>query len=153
MVINSVVGQKTDEQIDFKFHLSDPDPLAGSAYGGIIKPGMDNEHRTANEGKRRTPTLSQIIQDHRLPTVIDYCSIDTEGSEWYILENFDMNKHICNMMTIERPNSKLRKKLIKHDYEHLKDHGDHGDEFWLHKSFMKADLARVILRDFARDDY
>jgi len=48
-----------------------------------------------------TITLSQLLVDHAAPAVIDYMSIDTEGSEFDILEHFDFTRHRALVLTIE----------------------------------------------------
>ncbi len=48
-----------------------------------------------------TITLNDLLDEHDAPEVIDFISIDTEGSELDILEAFDFSKRRVNMFTIE----------------------------------------------------
>lgn len=48
-----------------------------------------------------TITLSQLLAYHDAPAVIDYMSIDTEGSELDILQAFDFTRHRPRILTVE----------------------------------------------------
>ncbi len=58
-----------------------------------------------------TVSLEQLLIDHNSPKNIDYLSIDTEGSEYAILKNFDFSKFNIGCITIEHNNTE-NKKLI-----------------------------------------
>ena len=47
------------------------------------------------------------------PNKIDYISIDTEGSEFAIITNFDFNKYDVEIFTIEHNGANFRKDVIK----------------------------------------
>lgn len=42
-------------------------------------------------------------------------------------------RYIFKVITVERP-KKLREVLAANGYTYVKDHGDFGDEMWIHKS-------------------
>jgi len=46
-------------------------------------------------------SLSDLLCSHNAPPEIDYLSIDTEGSEFLILKNFDFEKHRIKLITVE----------------------------------------------------
>jgi len=46
-------------------------------------------------------TLLNLLNKHNAPKIIDYLSIDTEGSEWEILKNFDFSQYTFLTLTIE----------------------------------------------------
>ncbi len=59
-----------------------------------------------------TITLLQLLSEHGAPKVIDYLSIDTEGSEFDILEHFDFDRHRPRVLTIEHNYRPERDKMI-----------------------------------------
>jgi hypothetical protein len=48
-----------------------------------------------------TVSLNDLLAEQQAPRQIDYLSIDTEGSEWPILETFDVSKYDINVITVE----------------------------------------------------
>lgn len=46
-------------------------------------------------------TLNNILEKNKAPNIIDYMSIDIEGSEFNALKNFDFKKWQINLITIE----------------------------------------------------
>tara|TARA_B100000405_G_scaffold302491_1_gene265928 strand:- start:1653 stop:2339 length:687 start_codon:yes stop_codon:yes gene_type:complete len=48
-----------------------------------------------------TNTLVNVLETNGIPKIIDYLSIDVEGMELEILENFDFAKYHVNLITIE----------------------------------------------------
>jgi hypothetical protein len=56
----------------------------------------------------RTISLNDLLAEHNAPTHIDYLSIDTEGSEFAILEKFDFDKHTFGVITCEHNHAEQR---------------------------------------------
>jgi hypothetical protein len=48
-----------------------------------------------------TVSLLDLLDFHSAPPVIDYLSVDTEGSEFHIMENFDFLSYKFRIVTIE----------------------------------------------------
>ena len=46
-------------------------------------------------------TLNNILEKSEAPEIIDYLSIDIEGHEFTVLEDFDFSKWHINCMTVE----------------------------------------------------
>ena len=72
--------------------------------------------------KVQSISLEDLLKGGNTPKVIDYISIDTEGSEYAILENFPFDKYRFRVMTIEsnpeeRRTKVLRKLLESHGYK------------------------------------
>ena len=49
----------------------------------------------------QTISLNDLLSENQAPNEIDYISVDTEGSEFYIFEAFDFNKYKVKLWTIE----------------------------------------------------
>lgn len=58
-----------------------------------------------------TVSLMDLLEEHQAPNLIDYLSIDTEGSEYEILSNFDFNKYCFKVITCEHNFSPMAQKL------------------------------------------
>jgi FkbM family methyltransferase len=72
-------------------------------------------HAQAREGGEtyfvETISLMDLLEKHGAPREIDYLSIDTEGSEFEILEAFDFNKYNIRIITCEHNYSPMREQL------------------------------------------
>jgi len=77
--------------------------------------GIDSHasSRTAsNSYLVKTISLNDLLKSFDAPTVIDYLSIDTEGSEFLILSNLDFSKWKFHIITVEH-NFTSQRKLIE----------------------------------------
>ena len=77
----------------------------------------------------KTISLNDILEEYKDIDVIDYLSIDTEGSELKILSTFNFDKYKINYISIEHGNNIAYKNEI---YEFLisKNFSLHRDIFW-----------------------
>ena len=70
-----------------------------------------------------TVSLNDLLSYHKAPTIIDYASIDTEGSEFEILDSFDFNQHQFRVLTIEHNHTSAREDihslLTSHGYDRV----------------------------------
>lgn len=107
-----------------------------SYLGGIV--GQDTDNKTSEGGEvLRLPArpLLDILQSEGAPSVIDYFSIDAEGAEERILDQFDFSRYTFLTMTIERPSVRLQSILAKNGYLLLK-HMPGVDNFYIHRSHL-----------------
>lgn len=78
-----------------------------SGIEGIIEdPGEDFAYTNVY-----SITLSDLIKLYKAPPVIDYISLDCEGSESLILDAFDWSVHI-NTLTVEFENEQNRQNIL-----------------------------------------
>lgn len=59
-----------------------------------------------------TVSLDDLLDQHNAPETVDYLSIDTEGSEFIILEAYSFKRNF-NLMTVEYANQSERTKISK----------------------------------------
>src|ERR1035437_4573352 len=63
--------------------------------------GYDLLRRKGRKYNVNTISLVDLLDKYNAPRVIDYLSIDTEGSEFEILKSFDFNKYQFKAITCE----------------------------------------------------
>ena len=79
-----------------------------------------------------TISLDDLLKKYKAPKNIDYLSIDTEGSEYDILQSFDFDKYNIRIITCEHNYTEFRSKIFqllttkgyKRVYQELSKHDD-----------------------------
>jgi FkbM family methyltransferase len=69
----------------------------------------------ANKTSIQVQTLSliDVLNKAKAPAFIDYMSLDTEGSEYEILKNFDFKKYTFGLIDVEHNNKEPRRSNIR----------------------------------------
>lgn len=83
--------------------------VLADAYGGLADLGQDDQHGPKRDAyaavgdviEVTTTALMDLLEQHGAPAVIDYLSIDTEGSELAILEGVDWSRYQFRCITVE----------------------------------------------------
>ena len=60
----------------------------------------------------KTISLNDLLKKYNAPKIIDYLSIDTEGSEYQILSHFDFSEYSFKVITCEHNYTPMREKLF-----------------------------------------
>jgi FkbM family methyltransferase len=60
----------------------------------------------------KTISLLDLLIEHQAPKIIDYLSIDTEGSEYEILSTFDFDKFTFSIITVEHNFTSNREEIF-----------------------------------------
>ena len=74
--------------------------------------GHAKRRATGTEVVVTSISLIDLLKKHNAPKNIDYLSIDTEGSEFEILKNFDFSKHQFRVITCEHNFTPMREKIF-----------------------------------------
>lgn len=109
-VSNECVSGTSGEEVEFVF---------ADVFGGMrIDMASDAHHekrqaylKTGQTKKIKTISLHDLLIKHNAPKKIDYLSIDTEGSEFRIINSFPFDKWDVKLITIEHNYSKEREKI------------------------------------------
>lgn len=117
---NSCVYNATGEKIEMQCVTEAPEL---SRIADIVP--SDSHER---EGGRRnivthhvdTVTLEDLLKKFNAPRTIDYLSIDTEGSEFEIVERFNFNNYDIRLISIEHAGDETKREMIR---EHLESKG------------------------------
>ncbi len=92
IIETSCLFNKTGEEVEFQID----DEISG------ITNLFDKAHeRKGKIIKLKTLSIRDLLKKHNTPKIIDYLSIDTEGSEYEILKCFPFKKYKVNLITVE----------------------------------------------------
>ena len=104
------VWTETGEELEF---LETKNPELST----LAKSGNTDEHAQARLGAERyfvrTVSLIDLLEKYSAPKNPDYLSIDTEGTEFQILNSFDFTKYQFKVITCEHNFSGDRKKVFE----------------------------------------
>ena len=86
--------------------------------------------------KLKTKTLLDVLVENKAPSIIDFLSVDTEGSEFEILSAFDFKKYQVNIICFEHNNNILQKEklqtlLINNGYSEIVFEDNSIDSFFM----------------------
>lgn len=101
------IWNKTGETVIFK----ETTLPALSTITGFSECDM-HERKQAGIYEVNTISLNDLLTKYNAPEQIDYLSIDTEGSEFEILNAFDFSKHKFNIITCEHNFTDNRDKIF-----------------------------------------
>jgi FkbM family methyltransferase len=92
-----------------------------------------------------TISLGGLLSHHRAPKDIDYVSIDTEGSEFKILENFNFKDYSVSIFTIEHnftsSRKDLHKLLVAQGYTRVLEEFSEFEDWYVHKRVLNSSVA------------
>ena len=160
-IIGAVVGNASNpqEEVYFRFPAGD--------HGGIANDGFNNGKRWQSESQKKfTVPLVDILQRFRAPSVIDYLSLDVEGAETYILQNFPFanlsrsrndatnrlgyysttttpppstgagRTYHIKVITAERLRGTIRQYMNHHQYRFIQKLTRWGESLWVHQHYV-----------------
>jgi hypothetical protein len=129
-VVAALVGGSESKVVPVKFR---------GVYGGVVGL-MDDKKATFKKEPDvtvenvYTASFAEILKQFGVPKVIDYLSLDVEGSEFVIMQHFPFDTYQIRLMTVENPTPQVRTLLESHGYRHLKKLAWWGETLWAHES-------------------
>jgi FkbM family methyltransferase len=104
--VYSSTGEKISFSENYLGELSAITKFAEPNSSGILK-------RTTSSYDVETISLLDLLDFHKAPKHIDFLSVDTEGSEFEILEAFDFQKYSFGVICVEHNFADTREKINK----------------------------------------
>jgi len=106
---------------------------------------VDHHERKGKSYNVKTITLIDLLHDSKAPTYIDFISIDTEGSEYDILENFDFEKYEFGIIIIEHnfveeKREKINKLLSENGYIRVLENLTEVDDYYLNMKLYQSKI-------------
>lgn len=121
IVSNQYIGRASGEEVEFIL----ADVFGASKEFAAEDMHMDKRNAYAEAGhitKFISISLDDFLEQHGAPREIDYVSIDTEGSEYSILQDFPFEKWRIRFFSIEHNYTeqrlKIRELMSKNGYSH-----------------------------------
>lgn len=102
-ISHKAVWNKSGETLDF---VEDGELSTLSAFKN-----SDLHNRSGKTYQVETTTLLDLLADHNAPAFIDFLSVDTEGSEFEVLNSFDFTKHSFGLICVEHNYTPSRQKI------------------------------------------
>lgn len=94
-----------------------------------------------------TISLHDLLVKYSAPKVVDFLSIDTEGSEYDILKNFDFDSFQFNVISVEHNYTDARAKICqlleKNGYRRVLKNLSRQDDWYVHNSLK---LPQQLIR-------
>ena len=89
-----------------------------------------------------TVSLNDLLDQNQAPEVVDYISVDTDGSEPMIMRAFDFSKRRVNIWTIEHNEmpwrEEIRDLMEKNGYSRVLIEKSGYDDWYVHNDILKG---------------
>lgn len=105
-----LVWEKSGEKLNF-LEATDAELSTISIFRGLD--AHSESRKIKSEYFVETISLNDLLASYNAPNQIDYLSIDTEGSEFAILNKLNFSKYNFNVITVEHNFTETRQKLFK----------------------------------------
>jgi FkbM family methyltransferase len=95
----------------------------------------------AREIQVETISLLDLLTFHKAPAIVDYLSVDTEGSEFDILSAFDFQQYKIRLITVEhnyveKTRGDIYRVLTSHGYRRELEMFSKWDDWYYHPDFV-----------------
>lgn len=156
---NALVKNRPNSAIDYRcvYSSSDQKVKFSETDDGIystINEFIDNKDALQSERKHfetydvKTVSLNRLLVDHAV-TNLDFLSVDTEGSEFLILKEFDFNRPAINIVCVEHNYLDNRENIFRllSDNQYIRIFTDLSlfDDWYIQKDFLHRKLKDLEL--------
>jgi FkbM family methyltransferase len=129
------VSSSSHQELDF-LETSSPELSTLSSFEN-----SDENLREINATyKVKSVSLIDLLNQYNSPNIIDYLSIDTEGSEYMILKDFDFSQYRFRIISCEHNYSTNREKIFKlftkNGYERIWDEFTQFDDWYVNPELI-----------------
>lgn len=120
--------------------------LDNGVFGGIVGTDMDNKPVDNVPRQRRfTIGIRSLFKHFDVPSTIDYMSLDIEGAEELVMQDFPFKDYKIMILTVERPKLELQALLKSNGYVFISMLIEFGDTLWMHENSLQLlDLSRAV---------
>lgn len=102
--------------------------------------GHKDARRSGEKYDVQTVSLNDLLIEHQAPCVIDYLSIDTEGSEFEILNSFDFDRFKFSVITCEHNYTSAREAiydlLVNKGYKRVFQEYSYFDDWYVREDLV-----------------
>jgi FkbM family methyltransferase len=99
-----------------------------------------NKRTTKSTYSVETVSLIDLLIEYEAPKIIDYISIDTEGTEFDILKNFNFGEYKFKIMTVEHNFTSERDKIFQlltaNGYHRIWSEFTQFDDWYVHPAII-----------------
>lgn len=128
------VYSKTGNVVNFLDVTDNPELSAMEEYASIRDEHYDKRQKNTSY-EVKTVSLNDLLCQHNAPKEIDFLSIDTEGSEYDILNNFNFDEYNIKTICVEHNWTSSRIKifdlLIMNGYERVFVEQSRWDDYYV----------------------
>jgi FkbM family methyltransferase len=142
------IHEKSNSKLIFE-EVKDYPELSGSTED------LDEDNNSSlRENTRKfevdTISLDDLLEEYNAPNKIDYISVDTEGSEYKILKNFNFKKYDIEIFTVEHnfiqnKRDNVFELMLSNNYIRVFQKISQWDDWYVKKD-------NIILKQFASED-
>lgn len=144
IIDKDAVYSETGKELDFQM-VHEFSDLSGLTEN--LTDNQKDKHRFKRNSnfeiyKVNTISLGDLLKKYNAPNEIDYMSVDTEGSEYEILKNFNFTEYKIKIITIEHnyyneKRSLIKELLEKNNFIHILENHSQWDDWYIQADTLK----------------
>lgn len=136
-VAAAAVGSPRDSNVKFALR---------NELGGIVGNEFDNKDASkARSVELHTVPLGDLLKAMDAPKQMDYLSLDVEGAESIVMQNFPWDTYTFAVITVERPKADLVKKFQENGYKFVSSaYNTWDDQVWVSKDLADSDKIKEV---------